>query len=150
MPKMYRTMFEDAGQPRVGGSFCELGVRPPGRVTASGKPSVADVDVDSGGNTILNGKGMSVFRSLGDLPQMPARLVPIHLAPKVRGAVGPSGTRIWSMGSGAFTAVAISSTLSLYTLGGRHGTICPSTPMPIATLQQELAATQGLWGIDEP
>ena len=150
MPKIYRTMFEESGKPRVGDTWCELGVRPPGRVRADGRPAVADVDVDANGNVILNHKGMSVFRSLNDLPRLFSKLVPIHLADRIRGAAGPSGTRVWSMGQGAFTSGPLTGDLELYESGTEHGTVCPARAMSLASLQGELAATQDGWTIDEP
>jgi hypothetical protein len=150
MPKIYRTMFDHLGHPRVDTGFCELGVRPPGRTRADGRPALSDVDVDAYGNVVLNDKGMSVFRSLSDLPRLPSRLVPLHLAGKVRGAAGPVGTRIWMMGSGSFSSGPLTSGLELFETGGVHGTVCPSMPMPLGTLQNVLAATQNAWTIDEP
>lgn len=88
MPKFYRTMFEINGKPRIGDEFCELGVRPPGKMRPNGQPAVSDVDVDAKGNVLLNNKGMSVFRSHGDLNVLPRRLVPIHLAARVRVLLG--------------------------------------------------------------
>ena len=138
MPKIYRTMFDQGGRPLVGNAFCELGIRP------------TDVDVDGRGNVALNGNGMSVFRSLADLPRLCSRLVPIHLARKVRGAAGPTGTRVWTMGAGPFVSAPLAGNLALREAGGLHGTICPTTAMTTAAFQSELAATQGSWAIDEP
>lgn len=137
-------MFEDGGKPRVGKTRCSLGVRPPGT------PARPDVDVDANGDVVFNKKGMSVFRSLADLPRLPSQLVPIHLADKVRGAAGPSETRIWAMGQGPFSSGPLTGTLDLDESGGVHGTVCPSRAMPLATLQKELANTQDDWTIDEP
>lgn len=149
-PKVYRTMFEDGGKPRVGSSWSELGVRPPGT------QSVPDIDLDAQGNVLLNKKGMSVFSSLADLKYLPARLVPMHLWQKVRGAGGapakghPSGMRIWSLGSGPFASGNLATGLALDAPGGRHGTVCPAQAMPLAGFQTALADTQDSWKIDEP
>lgn len=143
-------MYDDSGKPRIGDAWCELGVRPPGRLKPDGKPAAADVDVDQNANVVRNNKGMSVFRSLADLSTLHSRLVPIHLADKVRGAAGPSDTRIWTMGQGPFASGTLTNTLELHESGGQHGNICPSTAMPIAALQTELANTQDSWTIDEP
>lgn len=143
-------MYEQAGRPRVGDNFCELGVRPPGRTKPNGLPAVADVDVHASGNVVLNNKGMSVFRSRADLTALHSRLVPIHLAGKVRGAAGPAGTRIWTMGEDTFASGPLTSSLTLHTSGGTHGTVCPSNAMQISDLQRELKTTQNLWTIDEP
>jgi hypothetical protein len=150
MPKAYRTMFEQGGEPRVGQTWCELGVRPPGSLNPGGKQPAADVDVNANGDVLLNKKGMSVFRSLADLPALPSRLVPIHLSGKVRGAAGPSGIRIWAMGQGVFASGPLIGNLELHQSGGIHGNICPSNLMPIQALQSELANTQDSWTVDEP
>lgn len=150
MPKVYRTMFEQNGKPRVGGVSCELGVRPPGRLRQNGQPEIADVDMDAKGDVVLNKKGMSVFRSLADLARLPSRLVPIHLAEKVRGAVGPTGTRIWTMGQGLFASGPLTGSLELHESGTKHGNVCPSHIMQIASLQTALAQTQNSWTIEEP
>jgi hypothetical protein len=150
MPKIYRTMFDQGGKPRVGDTWCELGVRPPGRFKPSGKPEIADVDVDANGDVVPNNKGMSVFRSLADLPRLYSKLVPIHLAGKIRGAAGLSGVRIWTMGEGNFASGPLSDRLQLDESGGLHGSVCPANIMSIATFQTELANTQNSWTIDEP
>jgi hypothetical protein len=150
MPTIYRTMYEHAGKPRVGDMWCELGVRPPGRFKANGKPEIADVDVDANGDVVLNKKGMSVFRSLADLPRLYLKLVPIHLAGKIRGAAGLGEMRIWKMGQGAFASGPLTGKLELDESGGMHGSVCPANAMPIAALQTELANTQDAWTVDEP
>ncbi len=150
MPKIHRTMFEQDGKPRVGTGWCELGVRPPGRMKPNGQPALADVDLDANGNVLMNKKGMSVFRSLEDLPALHSRLVPIHLATRIRGAAGPSGARIWTMGQGPFVSGPLTSALDLHEAGTEHGNVCPSTTMPLAALQSELAQTQDSWTIEEP
>lgn len=150
MPRIYRTMHEQDGKPRAGEGFCELGVRPPGRTRPDGQPAAADVDVDAHGHVVVNRKGMSVFRSLADLAALPSRLVPIHLAAKVRGAAGPRGARIWTMGRGPFASGRLTDDLELHASGGVHGTVCPSHQMAIDALQRELTATQDSWAAEEP
>lgn len=49
MPKVYRSMYEDAGKPRIGDDTCELGVRPPDH------PVIADVKMDASGHVVLDG-----------------------------------------------------------------------------------------------
>ena len=93
---------------------------------------------------------MRLRRSSLVLPRLPARLVPIHLANKVRGAAGPNGTRIWATGTAPFGPGPITAALRLDAPGGHHGTVCPAYSMPLATLQQELANTRDSWDIDEP
>jgi hypothetical protein len=150
MPKIYRAMYEQGGKPRVGDAWCELGVRPPGRLKANGKPETNDVDLDANGDVVLNRKGMSVFRSLADLPRLYLKLVPIHLSDKVRGAAGMGGMRLWSMGQGPFSSSALTGQLKLDESGGMHGNVCPGKAMPLAEFQSELANTQESWTIDEP
>jgi hypothetical protein len=143
-------MFDDGGKPRIGIKWGELGVRPPGA-------SFPDVDVEPNGTVTLNNKGMSVFRSLADLKSsVPARLVPLHLWEKIRGAAGapakghPAGTRIWSMGSASFAPGPLAPDLVLYAPGGSHGTVCPDHVMLLADFQKALADTRDSWNIDEP
>jgi hypothetical protein len=93
---------------------------------------------------------MSVFRSHADLAALPSRLVPIHLAGRIRGAAGPTGTRIWTMGRGPFASGMLTGALVLHEKGGWHGSVGPSVAMPIPTLESELAKTQDSWSIEEP
>src|SRR5438552_8891962 len=123
VPKVYRTMFDESGRPRVGQKRCMLGVRPPGT------PATPDVDLEPNGDVSLNNKGMSVFRSFREIP---LTLVPLHLADKVRGAVGPSIAHIWSLGSGPFVSGTITATLRLDARRGPHGNVCPAHAMRLA------------------
>ena len=143
-------MYELQSRPRIGDGWGELGVRPPGKIRPDGKREAADVDVDVHGNVIANKKGMSVFRSLSDLSRLISRLVPVHLASKIRGAAGPAGTRIWSLGTGTFASGSVTENLDLHETGDVHGSVCPSKPMHMVELQKELANTQVQWKIDEP
>ena len=140
-PKIYRTMFDDGGKPRVGQKRCMLGVRPPGT------PSTPDVDLEANGDVTLNNKGMPVFRSLADVP---LKLMPLHLSPRVRGAAGPLNAHIWSIGTGPFASGAVTDALRLHAPGGPHGNVCPAHAMPLATFQQELVVTRDSWKVDEP
>jgi hypothetical protein len=146
MPKVYRSMYEDAGKPRIGNDTCELGVRPPGH------PVIADVKVDASGNVVLDGAGMSGFPSIipADLKRIPKRLIPLRLANKVSGAAGDNDMRIWTMGTGPFASGPMTASLALNATGRFHGTICPIQPMSLDDLQAELARTQSLWTIEEP
>lgn len=141
IPKIYRTMFDDAGLPRIGQKRCMLGVRGPGT------PSTPDIDLEANGDVTLNHRGMSVFGSLADIP---LKLIPIDLTRPVRGAAGPSNAHIWSMGTGPFASGTITAALHHDAPGGPHGFVCPAHLMPLVTFQRELANTQGSWGIDEP
>lgn len=146
MPKVYRSMYEDAGKPRVGNDACELGVRPPGH------PVLADVSVDASGHVVLDGAGMSVFPSIlpADLKRIPRRLVPLRLAHKVPGAAGDDDMRIWTMGAGPFASGPMTASLALNVTGRFHGAICPLQTMSLTELQAELARTQPLWTVEEP
>jgi hypothetical protein len=54
------------------------------------------------------------------------------------------------MGQGRFTSEPLAGQLELHESGGAHGNVCPRVVMTIGMLQQELAATQDAWTIDEP
>lgn len=146
MPKVYRSMFENAGRPRIGNDTCELGVRPPGH------PVNADVNVDASGNVVLDGGGMSVFPSIvpADLKRIPKRLIPLRLASKVPGAAGDDDMKIWTTGAGAFASGPMTATLALNVTGRSHGTMCPAQAMSLNDLQTELATTQPDWTVEEP
>jgi hypothetical protein len=150
-PRLYRTMFDDAGKPKIGQKRCMLGVRPPPPVGTRILPGMPrpDVGIESNGDVILDRRGMSVFRSLADLCA-DLKLVPLHLASKIRGAAGPSGAHIWATGAGPFVSGAVAPALVLHAPGGPHGNICPAHSMSLATFQQELANTPTSWHIDEP
>jgi hypothetical protein len=146
MPKVYRSMYEDARQPRIGDDTCELGVRPPGH------PVNADVNLDANGNVLLDGGGMSVFPSIvpTELKRIPKRLIPLRLADKVPGAVGDDDLKIWTTGAGAFVSSPITASLTLHVTGRSHGAICPAHSMSLNNLQGELAKTQPDWTVEEP
>lgn len=145
MPRVFRTMFEDDGKPRVGIRWCCLGVRPPGG------PGLQDVDIDKDGCVELNGKGMSVFRSLGDLVSLPARLVPETLQSVVPGAIGPLDARIWTLGEGDFSDGLISPGLRLHADPTRnHGVIAPAVRMTLDEFQTVLETTRDEWTVEEP
>ena len=146
MPKVYRSMYEDAGKARTGNGTCELGVHPPSH------PVNADVNVDAGGNVVLDGGGMSVFPSIvpADLKRVPKRLIPLRLADKVPGAAGDDDMKIWTTGAGAFASGPVTATLALNVTGRSHGTVCPANAMSLNDLQIELAKTQPDWTIEEP
>lgn len=149
MPRFYRSMYEQNGKPRTGDNDCELGVRPPGKRRADGSDVPADVEVVDG-HIVPNGQGMSVFRSLADLPRLPARLIPRHLADRVRGAIGPSGLRIWRFGAGDFVNCPLTADLELRLTKPYHAHVCPSRSMTVADLQARLALTRDDWALGEP
>ncbi len=151
MPRVYRTMYAgNDGVPEVGDGPNQLGVRPPGRTKPDGRAELSDVDLSDNGHVVLNGKGMSVFRSTADLRRMMPHLVPKHLAWLVRNAAAPDGARVWSMGEGPFVSGPLTDDVLFSTSGGRHGSVCPSREMTLDALQGSLAATRALWRIDEP
>src|SRR5262249_47220800 len=110
----------------------------------------ADVDIDPQGMVSCNKKGMSVFRSLADLPRLYRRLVPLRFAHKIRGATGSPAARIFSMGEGPFTSGPLTEKLELCESGGVHGSVCPSVALSLDALQNEIAGTRDSWKIDEP
>lgn len=146
MPKIYRSMYEDAGLPTVGADNCELGVRPPGH------PVNADVTVDAANNVVLDGKGMSVFPSITPavLKKVPKRLIPLRLADRVPGAIGDDDMKIWTLVVGPFAAGAVAANLVLNVTSPTHGAVCPANVMSLPALQASLADTQPDWTVDEP
>jgi hypothetical protein len=152
MPKIYRSMHELEGHPRVGDGSSELGVRLPG---GSGKP---DVYPDEGGNLAPGVGGMSVapaIRSLLlELPTyVPKRLrelaknsdLPADLRALLGRAAGSNSLRVWSMGQGGFEDGAITDLLSLRADTPNHGFVEPTSVMAVATYQVALQATVEEW-----
>jgi hypothetical protein len=146
MPKVYRSMYEDAGKPRIGNDTCELRVRPPGH------PINADVNVDANGNLALDGGGMSVFPSIVpvELRRIPKRLIPLRLASRIPGAIGDDDMKIWTTGMGPFVSGPMTVKMSLNVTGRSRGTICPNCVMSLQEVQMELAKTQPNWTVEEP
>lgn len=136
-------MKRDAdGLPFVGTQSKELGVRVPTNENA-------DVDLDSDGNVLLNGRGMSVA---SDWRYLQPHLIPRRLRAHHNGAAGPNSLAICRFGDGAFAASMITERLALNLKPGstRHGNIVPTVPMPIEEFLNNLADTRDQWVIEEP
>ena len=134
MPKVYRVMVEEDGQPKLGlGSRC-LGVRVP-------------QDIQSpGGNVIPETGGMSVAPSLQALPP---GLVPKRLRHLYEGAIGPDSGAVWSHGNGPFARRRLTPRLVLRPDRPGHGLVEPDAPMPLEIYQAALAGTRVGWCKDE-
>src|SRR6266480_3147033 len=98
MPRVFRSMKEEGGKPKVGNAAMMLGVRR------------SDVSVDESGNVHPKTGGMSVNASLRS---MPARLVPKRLKDIVPGAAGNNNLRVWAMGGGSFESGGFADHLNL-------------------------------------
>lgn len=136
MPRVFRAMKrDDDGQPGVERSANGLGVRPE-----------IDVDVDSQGRVLTNGKGMSVSPNWRDmnLSRVPRRLR--HLLP---GARGSNNVFCFRRGEGPFDSGAFAEGLILQPDSSRHGVIAPAEFGPLADYETALAATRSDWIVDE-
>ncbi|MFI5459521.1 MAG: hypothetical protein ACHRXM_29190 [Isosphaerales bacterium] len=142
MPTIYRAMKQaDDGSPVVGSSSKELGVRVPPNPNA-------DIDLDEDGDVILNGKGMSVAENWRGLPP---HLVPKRLKPIFPGAAGSNQLACFRFGQGPFSPGLLNSRLSLVLKGHdiHAGNVVPAHSVPERQFQDDLAATQADWTIDE-
>ena len=144
MPRVYRSMKEDPdhpGQPLVGASAGSLGVREP-------PAHYADVDVDSSGCVMLNGRGMSVADHWSHLP--PHR-IPKRLRDDANGAVGKDHLSCWALGKGVFEQAKLTDGLELVLKPRQttRGNVVPSGSVSLTCFQAALAETQPLWSIDE-
>jgi hypothetical protein len=123
------------GLPRVEQSAGGLGVRPG-----------TDIDVDTRGNAILNGKGMSVSSAWRVLP---ITRVPRRLRSAVPGARGSNNTYCFQTGSGAFQRGPFTTALVLEPDSSTHGCVTPAQPVPLGQYESDLAATRAGWQVDE-
>jgi hypothetical protein len=138
VPRIYRSMAVEDGQPLVGRYAHALGVRVVG--------DHVDVIPDDNGCVHPQQGGMSVAPSLR---QLPSYRVPMRLRHLVRGARGNDQHRVWSMGEGDFTEVPVAPGLQLRPDSEAHGVIEPSEPMALMAYEAALAATRNLWSVDE-
>jgi hypothetical protein len=136
MPLVFRVMKRDEdGLPTVERSASGLGIRPG-----------TDVDVDSQGNAIVNGKGMSVAPAWRVLPFF---RIPERLKDKVSKARGSNNTFCFRFGTGPFQAGEFAAGLDLVPDGPTHGCITPARLVPLARYERDLAATRSDWQFDE-
>ena len=141
MPRIVRPMKVDPDHlPRVGCASNCLGVRVPPNKNA-------DIDLDSGGNVILNGKGMSVS---DDWRKLSGHLIPEGLDDGQNNARG-KGMRVFVHGSGRFEDGTVTSKLMLHLKVGSqsNGVVSPVEAVDLALFQASLAETRSDWLIDE-
>ena len=144
MPRVYRSMLEEAGQPKIERSANGLGVRIDGES--------ADVGVQADGSLKAGKEGMSVAPLSKFLPRFRVYRGLEHI---VEGAKSPNANlRIWCMGEGPFQREIAAPDLMLIPdppIEGvvKHGVMAPERDMPITDYEAALANTQAQWIIDE-
>jgi hypothetical protein len=129
------------GFPKVGSQSKCLGVREPPNPHA-------DVDLDAGGNVVLNRRGLSV---VADWRQLSGHLLPEHLDDGFNGASG-KGMQVFVHGTGRFTDEdAVAESLALVHKRGTttSGNVTPRASVPLAQFQADLRATREGWSVDE-
>ena len=139
MPKIYRTMLDDGGKPKVGSKSKMLGVR----IAPNPHP---DIPVDVHGNVHPATGGMSVAP---EWKKLPWHLIPRRLHPKGRGG---NDLICWRFSDGEFDKDALNAALALRPDPGgpaKHGFVEPSHVMTIGEYQAALAATRDDWIQDE-
>jgi len=137
MPKIYRVMQADNGQPTTGESATTLGVRVP-----------VDIRPDEAGRVRPGMKGMSVSPSLRDLP---IHRIPKRLRQLVQDAQGKDSHFVWSMGEGLFAAGTLAPALQMRPdpKNRSHGFVEPDAEMALDEYRSALYRTQSLWMVDE-
>lgn len=134
MPRVFRVMRRDVDNlPTI--SPTSLGVR-----------AGTDVDLDSQGKVLVNGKGMSVAPNWRDIN---VTRVPKRLRPLLPGAAGSNAWSCFCAGTGPFEPGAFSRGLSLEPDSATHGVLAPAEVVPLATYEADLAATRASWQVDE-
>ncbi len=129
IPRMFRTMWPDGGHPRIGTDRDMLGARVP-----------TDVNLVAA-DRVKPGKGMSVFRSIEEMPPF---LIPKDYMALFPEAGGKKGIKIWRLGEGAFVNGPVNDDLVLRA-GSAHGAMEPAREMPLDAYQAALAATRDGW-----
>lgn len=119
------------GCPKVATEGSCLGVRVPD-----------DIRPDNEGFVIPCGDGLSVNRSISDLPFM---YVPKKYKAIAVGAKGNNSSSIWRHGDGPFENSKIDDRLSLHCATPVKGLVQPRTKMQIADFQLALAGTRQNW-----
>ena len=136
MPLVFRAMKRDEdGLPTIERSASGLGIRPG-----------TDVDVDAGGNAVVNGKGMSVSPAWR---VMSIFRIPKRLKDKVQGARGSNNTYCFRFGMGPFQAGEFAAGLELMPDSPTHGCVIPAQLVPLSQYEIDLAATRADWQFDE-
>jgi hypothetical protein len=132
MPRIFRIMKKDNDdKPTVGNTAVTLGIRP------------GEVDLDGQGNAIFNDKGMSVNPGWRDAPMS---LIPKRLG---TGGRGSNNYHCFKRGDGAFQQAPCGPGLELLPDSPTHGVVRPVQLIPLASYENDLAATRPEWEIDE-
>jgi hypothetical protein len=133
MPLVFRVMRkEEDDLPAVAPLANALGVRPG-----------VDIDLDAHGNVVVNNKGMSVAPAWRQITKF---RIPRRLDPQGQGS---NNTYCFKRGDGAFQQGAFAPGLVLLPDSATHGVVRPTQSTPLATYEDDLAATRGDWQIDE-
>lgn len=135
MVKVYRVMRPDGDAPMVGDGSRLLGVRVP-----------QDIAPSESGNVRPNEGGMSVSRSIRELP---AHRIPRRLEDRIYGAAGKDVDFVWSRGEGAFENGPFAPRLVFRLDSPSHGLVEPAEEMTLADYRSALAATRAEWVVDE-
>lgn len=139
MPKIFRSMLEDGGKPKVGSEGKLLGVR----IAPDPRPDIA---ADGNGAVHPKTGGMSVAP---DWRKLPDHLIPRGLIPRARGR---DDLVCWRLGDLEFLDGQPIGSLVLRVdpaPSDKHGFIEPAKLMSIVDYQSALAATRDYWIRDE-
>lgn len=148
MPKIVRTMLKQDNLPVVGIEAHKLGARVP---NPDQPEKAVDVTPDEAGQVHPNRGGLSVARSVYDLP---GHLVPRRLNRAVEGATANNLRFVWNMGKGLFFEGPVTKALNLKlkpnnTPRQQLGLVEPAVPMHLDDYQMALAQTRHAWSLDE-
>ena len=136
MPLVFRAMRKDEdGLPSIERSSNGLGIRPG-----------IDVDVDSQGEVLANGKGTSVNPNWRD---MSIARIPKRLSRLLPGARGSNNVFCFRQGEGSFQHGDFAEGLILEPDSKTHGVIAPAETTPLANYEAALEATRSGWIVDE-
>ena len=142
MPKIFRSMLEDGGKPKVGSASKMLGVR-----VAPNTPP--DIPVDGNGDVHPKSGGMSVAP---DWRKLPDHLIPRRLKQFIPRARGRDDLVCWRLGDLDFLDGQPIGLLVLRVDPARtdkHGFVEPASLMSIVDYQCALASTRDDWIPDE-
>lgn len=132
-----RVMTAEADRPAVGGQRDMLGVRLP-------PSSPCDVAIDTEGYVVIENAGMSVNRSI---TEMPIHVVPARFNAIRPGARGSNLKYVWLAKGLTFGTSNLSENLQMFVepADGSHGVIRPRIRVTGDQYQQHLASTIALW-----
>jgi hypothetical protein len=142
MPRIFRSMLDDGGKPKVGSASKMLGVR----VAPNPHP---DIPVDGNGDVHPNTGGMSVAPEWRKLPDhlIPRRLK--HLIPRARGRDDLVCWRLDDLEFFDGQPIGLSVLRVDPAQLDNHGFIEPASLMSIAEFQSALSSTCEDWVPDE-